>query len=306
MSTSLHVVLASDHRYFIGLLVSAASLAWWLPATNQLHLHILDDGIQDSQFRTLKKRIQKLKPASSIYRYDVKKLDLQRYSGSHDYPATAIARLLIPSLISINEYILYLDVDTICLADLSNLATLSMGKHVMAACTEVVGQSCLADDCPFDLNSEADRRAAYFNTGVLLINPAAWRDQQITEQALAELARSDIKFRYADQTVLNYIARHRILELDGGYNTLHSLFDSTQQNWPQVLHYYGGTKPWHCFQPQSDSWLAWYITSKRIASVKLYQQSSLLWRPLLKAKFQPSNQSKRDVVNRLAAAVAVR
>jgi lipopolysaccharide biosynthesis glycosyltransferase len=306
MSATLRVVMASDHRYFIGLLVSATSVAWWLPVATTLELHVLDDGILESQFRTLTRRLRTIQPSSRIVRHPVQELDLQRYSASHTYPATALARLFIPTLIPTNDPILYLDVDTVCLGDLSHLATLPMGDNVMAACTEVVGQSRLADDCPFELSSMADRQAPYFNTGVILLNPAAWKEQQISEQALAQLARSDIQFRYADQTVLNYIARHQIKRLHDHHNTLNSLFASDQEIWPKILHFYGGTKPWHCFEPQSDAWLAWYIISRRIGAVKIHQHSSLLWRPLLANRLCYPSRQRHPAVGRITEAIALK
>lgn len=301
--TTLRVVMASDHRYFIGLLVSATSLAWWLPAGTYLELHVLDDGIHNSQFRSLTTRLQQILSTSKVVRHPIQQLGLQQYCASHPYPATAVARLFIPELIKTEAPVLYLDVDTVCLGDLSHLATLSMGDDVMAACMEVLGQSCLADDCPIELSSSADRQAPYFNTGVILLNPPAWRRQRITEQALEQLARDDVRFRYADQTVLNYIARHKIQRIHESHNTLHSLFKSKQQNWPHILHFYGGTKPWHCFDPNSDAWQAWYLSSKIIAGIKLHQQNSLLWKPLLLKSWRQTPLRRPKAVRQLISAI---
>jgi lipopolysaccharide biosynthesis glycosyltransferase len=201
---SFEVVMASDSKYFTGLFVAAASPAYWLPGDMQLNLHVFASRLSPRCQHKLQSILNKWQPSAKVCFHSVESLKLEQYSHSHGFHFTAIARLFMPKIIKSDANIIYLDIDTVCLGDISSLFTLDLGDLLIAACREY-GDLSLADDCPLPLEGERDRSAPYYNTGILIINPRGWNGLDVTRQCLELLKRSDLFWRLADQSVLNYV-----------------------------------------------------------------------------------------------------
>jgi lipopolysaccharide biosynthesis glycosyltransferase len=93
--------------------------------------------------------------------------------------------------------------------------------------------------------------ASYFNAGVLLIDMERWREEQISEKAVAYL-RQFPKTPFSDQDALNVVCDGRWKKLDAEWNQQNhfgtSLAETPADDRPRVVHFITGSKPWNTSQ----------------------------------------------------------
>lgn len=124
----------------------------------------------------------------------------------------ANARLFWPDLLpDAAERVLYLDCDTIVCGSLAPLFSYDLaGKTVGAVRDALTGRYKSLLDFPAS--------EPYFNSGVLLIDTAHWRERQVSERIAvhAESVRADYPF--PDQDLLNLVLRGNVAILPPAYN----------------------------------------------------------------------------------------
>ena len=126
-------------------------------------------------------------------------------------------------------------------ADLAPLATLDLGRAVVAA---------VPDPAPAapELASTRIARGDYVNAGLLVMNLAVWRADDIAGRCRALLTDPARPLLSEDQSALNIAAAGRILPLPSRFNVYAdpaAYPDATA--WPQdpaVIHHVVGLKPW--------------------------------------------------------------
>ncbi len=164
-------------------------------------------------------------------------------------------RLALPDLLPDTSRLLYLDCDTLVLESLTPLWELDLQDQGLAAVTNVFPPDLVHR--PDDLGIP---RQSYFNSGVLLLDLAAWRRHRFSER-IVELARSRPgRLVFPDQDALNVELHDRWLPLHPRWNCQNSiLYFSTAEDLlgpapaaearahPAILHFEGpeSAKPWH-------------------------------------------------------------
>lgn len=112
---------------------------------------------------------------------------------------------------------LYLDGDIIVTQDLTELFITPLGDNLLAAVEEPEGPNPVKYHENIPSNS-------YFNSGVMVLNLARMRDENIIQQ-FHDNAPTVIQFwQCADQDIINYTCANRILPLHPKYNYLPDLF----------------------------------------------------------------------------------
>lgn len=291
---AIHLAFASDQAYALGLLVSVGSAARHCPPSRPLVVHLLDGGINEPTVRQLAHILERCHPQARLQRHLLQGSPIFQLRDHGPGRELVYARLLIPELIGAPR-VLYLDVDLLVLDDLAPLVDQPLGPHLAAACVDPIVQR-LAADPPYPGAVVQNPQMPYFNSGVLLIDSAAWARERITEQALALLQRHATTCRFRDQTVLNHFLEHRWLQLDQRWNTI-----SRELEWvpgrglmpdppPAVLHYCDTAKPWlTTLHPQLAHRL-WQRQASRIGGLPLLLQlPSLTQRQLLKQRLQEAS-----------------
>jgi lipopolysaccharide biosynthesis glycosyltransferase len=151
---------------------------------------------------------------------------------------TPYYRLFLPERVPADR-LLYLDSDTIPGIDVAPLLTLPMSQ-ASGFVPHGVTYNCLEREVFAKIGLPADTPA--FNSGVMLFDLAAWRDQQLAEQAL-NFCRT---YQEYDQTALIAISGGKFEPLDPRYNI--PLYTSTRmpdtQVYPGIYHFVGSPKPW--------------------------------------------------------------
>lgn len=171
-------------------------------------------------------------------------------------------RLLIPAVFPDDDPVLYVDADTVVLADPAELCRTPLDGRPLGA---VPDPAVPRVDAPggvrhwAELGLPAD--TPYFNAGVLLVDPAVWREQRIAEETLAYVSRHGNEI-FLDQEALNAVMRGNWLSLDPAWNVYPELAgaavvarrmgetlalpDALEEALvnPKLVHFVGADKPW--------------------------------------------------------------
>jgi lipopolysaccharide biosynthesis glycosyltransferase len=151
---------------------------------------------------------------------------------------TPYHRLALPEMVAADR-LLYIDSDTVCSADVSLLATIAM-SHPSGFVPHGVTDDCIERERFASIGLPADTPA--FNSGVMLFDLRAWRDQRLTEQTLGFCR----KYQEYDQTALIAMCGGKFEPLDCRYNI--ALYTNTPppdtESHPGIYHFVGSPKPW--------------------------------------------------------------
>ncbi len=161
---------------------------------------------------------------------------------------------------SVNK-VLYLDSDMIVAGDIGGMWRADLGNAVIGAVTIPGSTRCPAFGIPEEYG--------YFNSGVLVIDLARWRSEDIFTRLTDYLGANADKIVDADQDVLNACLYDRRLALPYIYNAISPFyFDhhpmgmteseiATVRNEARIIHFNGASKPWSylCRHPRrADYW----------------------------------------------------
>jgi lipopolysaccharide biosynthesis glycosyltransferase len=172
-------------------------------------------------------------------------------------------RILLPELLGELNRVLYLDADTVVVDDLSPLAELDLGDHLLAAVTNVF--------MPYHRFRPAElgiAPSAYFNSGVLLLNLEQMRSDGFTA-AVRQLATGSrgASLTWPDQDALNLAVQDRWQRLHPRWNCMNSIVNEPELadevfgpeqtrealSSPAIRHFEGEglNKPWHAMHPRA-------------------------------------------------------
>ncbi|WP_198175279.1 glycosyltransferase family 8 protein [Spirosoma telluris] len=156
------------------------------------------------------------------------------------FPRNVFVRLFIPYFIPQElTKVVYLDVDMIAHQDITPLWSIDLGNKLVGAVVdraEVAGSSWGGYRNYQELGLQADTKI--FNSGLLVINPIAWRQQQITERVI-RCIEENVKYAvFPDQYGLNVVLANQWLELDRRWNC----YAQSDEANPYIIHF-TGVKP---------------------------------------------------------------
>ena len=123
-------------------------------------------------------------------------------------------RLFIPILVPDYDRVLYIDSDTLIRGDISDFYNTNFNNNFFSAAIDYVAKSKYA-------NIEDEiilKNGNYYNCGILLMNNKKLVDIDFTNQVLNHLDKSDLDFRVADQSIINYFYPEKFIIADIGYN----------------------------------------------------------------------------------------
>lgn len=181
---------------------------------------------------------------------------------THHYSKEIYYRLLIPELIN-EEKVLYLDADIIINGSIKELYNQNINDYYV----------CAIEDPFFDRYSELDikKEFRYFNSGVMLINVKKWRDTDLHKKVIAFVEKNYKLVHFPDQDALNALICGNWKRLPLKYN-LTMILDNNYENKfpcfskeelreakinPIIIHYTGGSKPWHLKNTHPYKQLYW-------------------------------------------------
>jgi lipopolysaccharide biosynthesis glycosyltransferase len=178
-------------------------------------------------------------------------------------PIASYYRFMLPNLVSQDvKKIIYLDSDLIVSADIGKLWDIDIGERHLLAVQEqganvlyVSSEGALLNYKELGINATEK----YFNAGVLVINLARWREDDIGSKAIRYVRDHKEHVRWWDQDALNAVLAYKWGELDHRWNLLSQIFknpawedgpvkDREQYlrliHHPYIIHFNTWSKPW--------------------------------------------------------------
>jgi lipopolysaccharide biosynthesis glycosyltransferase len=244
------VVFCTDSRYARHLGVALFSLLV-NNAARGIPIWVICDDLSGEHLSRLKTLAETFNTSIRIIR--VRDERIEGLGGVGHITSASYYRLLIPGLLPDDcGRVLYLDCDLVVDGTLDSLWSTELGDRAVGACPDPVVQF---------LRRAANgtvEGAAYFNSGVLLLDLERWRRTGIAERALDHAQSAAGKLRYADQDALNAVVRGEFQPLEARWNffafsrlrpdiarSVNQLQAGCEE--PSIVHFAGSVKPWHAW-----------------------------------------------------------
>ena len=246
---NIPVVFATDQNYALYSTVFLQSLIRNSSAENNYDLILFEDSLPDSMKEKLASLVLNRKNFS--LRFFSLEQELQKYPENIFYsPAyyskTIYFRLFIPTILQNYKKVIYLDIDTILLADVAELFATQLEEKPVAAYIEPPMKRFF---------STPD----YFNSGVLVMNIPKLNELDLLKQSLAVLSKYT-KLASPDQDVLNMLytgnfislsflwnffafAEEKYIKKTSGYDAYKEIL--LKKKSPNLIHYASWQKPWN-------------------------------------------------------------
>jgi lipopolysaccharide biosynthesis glycosyltransferase len=255
----LVIACASDRRCALPLAVMLRSLAINLQPDCQVEVYAVDDGIPPAD----KAKVQaSLTNRMKLHWVEPSRSTLAGLPTWGRMPMTTYQKLTLGEWLPAHvEKALWLDCDLLVLDDIAPLWRINLdGRHAFAVPDQRVPfVSSRFGVAPYhDLGIAPS--AKYFNAGVLLIDVARWRSDDVAGQAIHYLQTYRDRVFFWDQEALNAVLAGRWGELDAAWNTHPTINHLVGHDAPakqndaldglshniRIAHFSGNIKPWNC------------------------------------------------------------
>ena len=272
--TEVVVVCACDDRYAMPLNVMLHSAAKTLGENSRLTVYFLDGGLSETSWIALRETLAGL--PIDVYSIEPDYSLVEHLQTSHHVTPAAYLRLLTAEMLPGHlDRAIYLDSDLLVCDDLTRLWDMPLDDQYCLAVPDIacpwidarVGCDNWRKSIPWlaaitpvgnwrELGM--DPAAAYFNSGVMVLNLPRWRDDQVAAQMLECLDTHQRHVWCWDQYALNVVFHGQWGRLPARWNQgAHSLefpdvanspipaheFTEMQDN-PAIIHFTTEFKPW--------------------------------------------------------------
>src|SRR4029453_17807597 len=241
----MNFVFCADRAMLAGLHVATLSVLESLdPVAGTGHFHIFSDALDAADLSLLERTL-----AGARKPFELKLGRIHSGAFKHLPPLNGswatYYRLLVAEYLGVDRY-LYVDADTLCDVDVSELQALEMNSAAVAWSLEAPLPRAVDRQTAEQLgNSQSDFS---FNAGVMLINVPEWRRQRVSERAMEYIVNHRPEFH--DQAALNYVLHGTAMTLDPKFNCIANM----RKNWPalkkpygdigKLVHFVDYPKPW--------------------------------------------------------------
>lgn len=199
------LLYCGNRAVFPGMLLSLLSVTEHCKAPLWVHILTMDLTDTDARFTPVTEKqaaflettLQRVNGESRVTLHDCGALYRETLADSPNaatgYTPYTLLRLLIDRLPTLPERLLYLDTDTVALADITPLYTFDLAGREFAAARDFLGKFFI--------------HPRYMNAGVMLFSLPALRESDLLTKARALCCRKKLPF--PDQDVLNRLARRK-------------------------------------------------------------------------------------------------
>lgn len=176
------------------------------------------------------------------------------------WPEIVYARMLLPLLLPPEvERVIYLDCDMLVRAPIEDLYETDLAGQPLGAVRDALAPFIPLRKDMVQTADIFDGAEPYFNSGMLVIDLAAWRRMDFAEEISALSDRGVLDRLYYDQDLLNLIFRGKWHALPWRWNVIdanksHEALD------PAILHFTRNFKPWNVFAGllHATAYARWY------------------------------------------------
>src|SRR4051812_31654757 len=201
----LAVVCATNDAFAHSAAAMLHSVAAHLPGGSRLRVFVLDDGIGGESRSRLERVAARFAIPTELVWVEPDVASVAGFRVLPGLPYVAYLRLQVGRLLPASlERVLYLDTDMIVRADLSELWETPLQGHAIGAVQNHVPSTV---EEPEGINAYwelgIDPSAPYFNSGLMLIDLARWREEEIEERTLDHIRTRPDDLYFLDQGALN-------------------------------------------------------------------------------------------------------
>lgn len=284
----LCVAYGSDDNYAKQLGVSMMSLFQTNKEFDEIHVFVMDCGIEETNKGRLLSIVEKY--GRSLQFVSIKDYvdGLNLNMGARKIAVSSYSRLFLEEAIP-EEYnkILYLDCDTIIKDDIKEYWNTNLNGYMAAGVQDTVDKIFLKK-----IGLPADY--CYINAGVLLINLDGWRKNNLQQKFIDFIKKFDGNVPHHDQGTINGVCSGKLLTVPLRYNVTSNIYsfsaktikniysvksfydqeelDDAKSN-PAILHYTTGLvgRPWEdaCTHPMKNEYVD-------VASISPWREEQLL------------------------------
>lgn len=244
---TITVVSCANEKFACGLIMSLVSALAQSSGAYFYEIVVLDGGLSEATKLSLRSKLLKVSskigtPFSLEFVFpngeSIAKLP-KRVGSWMTY-----ARFLLAEMLP-HKAVIYLDSDILCFRGIEEFYT-SWDKVAPIVASRDPKQT-IDKDWPDNVIS-APKNVMYFNAGLILLN-LEWMRSTLpltkVQELVAKFGMARLKFH--DQTILNYMAYGKVIEVPRENNWVLATEYATQviDNWRNVnIHYVGRVKPW--------------------------------------------------------------
>ena len=236
------VVLAANYAYVDQVMTTIKSICYH---NRSIRFYLINSDFPNEWITQLNKRLEKFD--SEIINCRVTSEQISRYKTDISY--TVFLRYFVADFVK-EDKALYLDCDLLVTKNLDDLFATDLQDYPLAAVRDFGGRAYFGLEI--------------FNAGVLLVNNAFWKKENMTQKLIDLTNEWHDKVEQADQSILNMLFENRWLELEFDYNhiVIHKQFTDYQlpegQDYPAIIHYLSHRKPWKDLAAQTYRDVWWY------------------------------------------------
>lgn len=247
----MNLLFTIDRAYLAQMEICLKSILRF-PCPDGYDVYVMHTGLEDTDFAALR---QRLGGKAEFHPIAVNPDTFRDFPESSRYPQMMYYRIFAARFLPQDmELVLYLDPDIIVIRSLETLYSLHFDGALFCACTHAREFLTRVNQLRLGLG----QAVPYINTGVLLMNLAALRQEQ-DEQAVIDYAKDRGQwFMLPDQDIITALYGSRIRLLDtmiynlsdrmlATYNA-NPLNEKRPLSWVKenaaIIHYCGSNKPW--------------------------------------------------------------
>ena len=240
------VFFSADNNYVPCLTVAMKSLIENSSEKNNYKIIILNSGISEENKRELRKmETNNIRISFTNVDSKVKRIEDELKLRLRDYYSVAIYyRLFIPSIFPEYDKVIYLDSDIVVNCDIAELYNKDMGDNIIGAVKDMTinTNKDFIEYSKIAIGVEAEK---YINSGMLLINVKAMRENKIEQKFLYLLTKYNLETAAPDQDYLNVLCKDKIYYLDEVWDKMPDFGDRIPVKDLKIIHYNMFRKPWH-------------------------------------------------------------
>lgn len=214
---NITIVIASDNHYAVLIAALIKSIEVHHKSDESISFIIIDDGISKKNKEKLQKSINpKITNLKWIESSTIIPPEIKIPTDNSTYPATVYYRLFAPYIVDTScKKIIYMDVDMILYDDISTLYHINIGNDIVGAVQDYMGTvNSPIGGIPNYKELGIPPETKYFNSGLLLINPKLWKENDTTNKVINCMNDNAKYVVFPDQYGLNVVLYNRWHEID--------------------------------------------------------------------------------------------